>query len=455
MAVPISLQKKVAKHLAGGAVGSETGAAAALLKQSESAAASRTASKMKMLDEFEETAPKPIDELESLITQEEATALEVERLDTVTAPGANPSRYDHQSTTPDEFNTRYENQLNNLEWLRNAIGQRGVPGDVGLVQGSLDRLVKENDQVLTSLSKNKRWMSAVGEWQGSSPYKIGENPRIMHHLDRETDPGLVNPDLDPIQFSQPREIGRHSGSNSAALSRVSPMVPRSGGTGEITNIYDDFNATWERVAEVVNMDPKDMQDMLADALTRKVTNQFASARGLKVDHTVMQDLWDEIEGVAKDFVDFTDVPPQIVRSLVQSVKDLPSPSQFPIVFRGKNALVLADEGNWKARTVIDQLLNNRTFPNDEDALMAISGAGNEAARGKALTEFLESKGYDHIAYVNQVEDRGMVSIINWNPDLERPLWSNEFTRGSPGAKAQAVVPLMMGALFGAGAQQER
>ena len=98
--------------------------------------------------------------------------------------------------------------------------------------------------------------------------------------------------------------------------------------------------------------------------------------------------------------------------------------------------MLRDVGNFKNGTIANQLYD--IFPDDTlliDEAMSVIGQGPKA---KALGQFIEHKGFDHISYLNGVEDRGSLSIINWNPDLQRSIWDPEFVGSSPAAAAKAV-----------------
>jgi hypothetical protein len=135
---------------------------------------------------------------------------------------------------------------------------------------------------------------------------------------------------------------------------------------------------------------------------------------------------------------------------VSGLKTMPTPSTTPFLFRGRNGLLLEDAGGFKAVGVANQL--ERIFNNADDiaAIDMALGAAGETAKQQELIKFIESKGYDHAVYHNSVEDKGSLSIINWNADLMASPWARQFNQG-PADQAQVATQYIMGALGFGGA----
>ena len=115
-----------------------------------------------------------------------------------------------------------------------------------------------------------------------------------------------------------------------------------------------------------------------------------------------------------------------------------------MVFRGKNGLLMKDlNANFRPGNVAEQLED--IFPDDADEILA-AASGTRAEKTKKLQAFIESKGFDHIVYHNAVEDRGSVSIINWNPDLQKSVYDPELAgmgdKAASGAAAQAFIGML-------------
>ena len=134
-----------------------------------------------------------------------------------------------------------------------------------------------------------------------------------------------------------------------------------------------------------------------------------------------------------------------------AMKSLPTPNTTPLLFRGRSGLLLDDNGGFNFIQVFEQL--EEIFPAAREELDSLVLTGSRAEKTKAMTDFIERQGYDHIVYLNRVEDKGSMSIINWNPDLQLSPWDPSLTRGNAGeqAKAASAYVLSILGIGGAGA----
>jgi hypothetical protein len=156
-------------------------------------------------------------------------------------------------------------------------------------------------------------------------------------------------------------------------------------------------------------------------------------------------IWDQVEELVSEFGKAFGAEPGATNQFIQGLRGMPTPNTTPFLFRGKNGLLLEDNGGFKAQGVGSQLQS--IFNNAEDIArvdMAL-GASTEGLRQKELIKFIESKGFDHITYFNSVEDKGSLSIINWNPDLMVSPWARELHRG-PAGQAKAASQYVLGVL---------
>ena len=88
------------------------------------------------------------------------------------------------------------------------------------------------------------------------------------------------------------------------------------------------------------------------------------------------------------------------------------PRKFPVALRANNPLEMRDLGSWGPEKVSLEL-ERLGFPRDEIMKARKTGypvaSSNEQIKG--LRNYIESKGYDSIKYINKVEDPGHTSYI--------------------------------------------
>ena len=406
------------------------------------------------LTEYERVAGKldadaPHAQIRREVEEADQKAAEAARKDAIENPEAQPT-INLQANDPEEFAARLNGQLRDPGYsARSVLATGDEVGDLGHTRASIDaghatpqeemlvrtldditgaqvRHKKMVESILTPLASNKRWKAATDEWMGDSPYS-GD---LQFHVDRFTDPTRKD---SFIQLKEPRELGIHSGSNDAAET----AGLRHGADDAIKNQEEQAQAI-AQVAGTLEEPLVAIERSFAQATNRHFTRLFSKNGDV--------DVWAEIEDIMEDFVEIAGVPVSDIAKFKSGMRQLPTPNTTPFLFRGKNGLLLEDNGGFGTDAVARQL--ESIFNTDESflAIQAALGESHTAARQKALQKFIESKGYDHAIYHNSVEDKGSLSIINWNPDLMASPWDARFHRNnaSQASAATAYLMAMMG-----------
>jgi len=408
------------------------------------------------LDEYETVANKLskemdrqplIDEVRLEIQQAFDAEFEKARTEGITEPTAS-FNLSYQTRTNEEFTNRLSQQLNDPEFAARSILKREETDEVEELRKAIDAGSADDrdinfvnivdkiassqgqhrkmvDTIMAPLTRNPRRKAAMDEWMGDSPY-AGD---LQFHVDRITDPTRSN---SFIQFEEPREFGLHSGTNKAAEKVISPSGIEAKMASEAQQIE-----SIKQIAGTLDIPIRELESKFAQAAGRHLRQKFGKEADLNI--------WDEVDQILKDFVDEIEASPQQLSSFKFELKSLFGPSTTPFLFRGRNGLLLEDTGGFGTGAVADQL--EAIFNTSEDIARideALGQAGT-VAKQRALQKFMENKGYDHIIYHNAVEDKGSMSIINWNPDLMASPWDPVFTRNAAG-QAQAAASYLVGAL---------
>ena len=436
MGVPVSVQKKIAKQLAGAAATTVDEANQAIRATSDTNRL--TELEQRSLSEYQRTQgvrDRATTSLEIDLEEEIAKVAEQERLVGISASSAEPS-VRHQANGPEEFKIRLENQLRDPQYAASSVFTMPPSAELG------ETIVKESqqlhrttvDQALGKLRANDRWTARTNEWFGDSPYKND----LQFHTDRQSDPLRSN---SFIQFEEPKELGLHSGTNKAAEQVISMQ-----GIEDVLKNMDDQQQAIEQIAGELGMTVIAVEKEFGKATRKHFLDHFRT-QGIEADPNI----WDNTGMILDFFAEQISSDNLAVGKLIQQMKDLPTPSTTPFLFRGKNGLLLQDLSAWTPSTVGDQLLDIFTSSVDQDIITVALGRSGRTAKTKALTEFIESKGFDHVIYHNAVEDKGSLSIINWNEDLMASPWSPEFVRGNPEEAAKIASNYVLTALGFGGA----
>ena len=340
--------------------------------------------------------------------------------------------YTFQTSTPEEFKTRLLGQLADPTFGTRAIMDNDFDATLlETVRGSLF-----NDAAFqTHMSENVltgRIKARADAWRGDSPYKS-----VYVHVDRQSDPLRQQGNL--VQFEFPRELGAHSGTNQASVQATIKSPSRS------MQQIDDFDVLLDEMAGHTQ-NPKEFKNRFARTVEQFFIQKFSQGR--IYDNDMWDELLSEMTGVIKELGG----NPKDAGIYIGRAKQLPTANSTPHLFRGRKGLYLKDNGGFGPDEVAAQLAE--IFPDKSREIIAAREAGGTVKANKALQKFIEAQGFDHVVYHNSVEDRGTLSIINWNADLWAPLYGEEILGTSPNSYAKTVTAMIMGSLGlgGAGAE---
>ena len=351
-----------------------------------------------------------------------------------------------QARDPESFRRKYHQQLSDPDFSTRGgqlmhMDSPPLPKEM-IVESQI------NDFVFQGLAGGQALRGRSGiramNWLGDSPYTrsfSSDKPRIFVHIDRHTDPTRPN---DLIQFDDPWEMGVHSGTNEAAILAT---------IGQGHTAQDALQGTMARLKQFdADLDelfgysefPKEDREVFVTALENHFRQRFTRG-GSDVE------TWEEAKEIIEGTLYDIGAPTELVNQYIAKAKNFPNANSTPHLFRGKNGLYLRDLGGFQAENVAKQL--EQIFPdnlNEIKAAMSQSGGKN---RQLALRKFIEDQGYDHIIYHNALEDRGSLSIINWNRDLYMPLYSEEILGNSKNIVEAKVAGALAMLGIGAGAVQ--
>jgi hypothetical protein len=387
------------------------------------------------LDRANQSPPTP-QAVRDEIARREEEAFEQRRIARITDPTEETGiAFTHR--TPEEYKERLT-QLEDPHYSVRSV-QRATTGfeDLGDIDKFAESVEKAairdaafQQQVVGKAMKNPRYKARVDQWADGA----FEN-RVFVHVDRQVDPIRAGTD-DFVQFENPPEMGIHSGSNLAAeratIRNADFEIKRA----------ERINADLDQAAQALEMTPNEMADIVGGSMDTYFRKKFA-----KGDKFIDSTDFEELGELLREALVNLDAPQQLADKLVGDLRQMSTASTTPHYFRGKNGLYLDDKGAFRPSDVAEQLYE--IFPDDFNLIDA-ANSGAMKDRTKKLQEFIESKGYDHIVYHNAVEDKGRLSIINWNPDLMKTIWDDEFTRGDTLVGASNAASYVM-ALLGIGA----
>jgi hypothetical protein len=388
-------------------------------------------------------------QLEAEIQQNSVELAEKTRVDAILDPGAGPQIH-HQTRSPEEFRQRRAEQAADPEYAartvlkmdetdelselrkmidagHSSLRDRAYVETVDAIRGSQKRHKTMVDKMLAGFNKNPRFASRAKAWHRGSPY---END-LVFHTDRISDPTRPK---SFIQYEDPREIGIHGGYNAAAEGVIS--------RGGIEAVIEDATSQAKAIADLaesIDAPVAEIESLFAQAGEAHFRKVFSGGKGASA-----EEIWGEVQMLVEDYVELIGAPTNESSRFLQGLKDLPTPNTSPLMFRGQNGLLLQDQGAFLLGTVAEQV--EEIFPHRATEISAAISNGSTKERTDALVAILEDEGFDHIYYYNSVEDKGSVSIINWNEDLMASPWDAEFTRGNSQEAAKAATAFVMGVL---------
>jgi len=335
-----------------------------------------------------------------------------------------------QTTSPEEYTRRYNEQLSDPDFASRAISQTNSNAAREEVSANMKADIEFQTKVKSKLYKNPRYQQQAELMTKDSAY----GDRVFVNIARQTDTALGGTG-DFVQFSRPYEQGLHSGSNNAAVEatvrsvklhrknlklvdeEISSLALGTGvGNKEATRYFQNFLEEYFTV-QFAEDGGRSAANTLVKYPAARELNEWLAERGLPTEGT----------------------------QILSRFASINTASSTPHYFLGKNAFLFHDiNGNFRPPEVRDQLIE--AFPAQADK-NAIAHAMNADQRGEnvglALGEFLESKGYDHGAYINAAEDHGTLSIVNWNKDLMLSLYDPRLTGGNATKMGAAAAAFYM------------
>lgn len=392
--------------------------------------------------ETDDVVDLDMDMLDNAIQQEALRSFEQERISGISSKQPKSIDLRHQAQSVDEFKQRVSQQLYTPEYGAMSVNhglemrmQKGMwePEDVARHMAE-DQFWQES--IRGKLYRDPRYEARAKEITKDSAY----GDRIFFHQEAWTAPDGKLP-----QFGDnPNEIGLHSGTNQAAWEAAHPGKPTP---EQYREKYKDFDEDIEMLEGALGMPKGELEAEVYDALKQYFEVNFSKG-GTDVQAAKA---FDEVGKMMADKLKEAGQDPAAGGMLLARLRSLRTSSAVPHYFNGKNGLVLRDDGGFNNEQVIQQLMD--IFPDDRKALESIEAA-SRSAKPRQIQHFIESKGYDHVAYINTAEDVGTVSIINWNEDLMIPIWDARVAGDGVGKRSTAAAQYLLGMIgFGSAALQ--
>jgi hypothetical protein len=351
------------------------------------------------------------------------------REDRIYNPKTEVVDYSAQAQSPEEFKRRLVDQLEDPSYASRASTPDQLPD---LHDEIAVRLVKDQafqEDIIGRFKKQPRFEARMNALTQESAY----GNRVFVNIARQSDPTRSGTSM--IQFEHPHEFGLHSGTNVAAQQATirDPDIA-SQSLQAIDEMIGD-------VAMGAGMSEKQARALLFDAVEDFFNVQFTEGRSMAA-HVA----WSDVSDTLRARFEANGFPGAEANQIIARLKQMPTASSTPHFFLGKNGLLLNDlNGNFRPDEVGRQLQDIFNDVDDYDEIQAAM-SGPRAEATKKMQAFLESKGYDHIVYHNAAEDRGTLSIINWNEDLFLPLLDERLVGDAPRQAAQTAASYVLGSL---------
>lgn len=356
-----------------------------------------------------------------------------------------------------------------------------------MIEAPLDEITNHFNVVMTRMrdSDPVRYQAML-DFVGDSPYRQGniwpgslggDHPMLIFHSSRALNMEKMGyPGVELPQFLTPREVAVHGGNLIASSDIIGSSVVTStrNPTGLAGKPRDTSLPQRQRNIETrltMRMKPYMLADWQYHA--RRVheetldimLDQYGTGR------LAFPDPGQQIlERMDPDLARLTverpsDLEPEVLQRLIAKYLDNPREATvesdlqvivshisehansawhqahkvtYPLVFRGRRPFRLPDtSGNTPDRWA-QEALSYPPFAQNEDWMNRLSaiaqgyygGTNEEALRAakRATEDFqkvLEEAGFDHIIYVNRVEDAGNPSIVFWDQSLAKPLYGSK------------------------------
>lgn len=463
MAVPISMQKKIAKHIAGGAVGAEKASAAAL-RAGERSAAANVAGKMESLSmtDAEKALAEPIPVHESVSELQSIEDMIAEANITAMPDFLGPAG---------PFKVQPKNAEEAAQLFQDAstpeFATQVVMGPLDAKQMALSR--KESIRVANVTNHrrmiNPRSEAVINEFMEGSPYKIGnfhpnskspDQPWPFYRVDAETDPAFFpGSKAQPVQFFNPREQSLHLGTTTST--RVKEFGPGRGAIDKSiakrSALDTVLNALMDKIPAT---EQATFRESLSEAIEGRVRTKFAVGRKIGPDISdiaaARDDALEEMELIIKELAPDNPELASNLADIADRAVELNTPSSQAYYFNAKNPLYLPDNAmGWTSKGIIKKIEALGLFPEpgDRALLKSIMHSGEgEPKNAEMLRDFLESRGFDHIGYSNSIEDTGSYSVIAFRPEQILNQWDKSLLGASAGVASMAIASQLTDEILG-------
>lgn len=363
-----------------------------------------------------------------------AARAEEHRLNTLSDPAVDPD-LNVQARTEDEYATRVS-QFRDEKYASRVVDQGDGslnmpnPFDQEIThQGRYDRWKADQDHVYRVVSQNPEMMN----WAGKGAYKrrafFGDDvadpdgPMVFYRMDTKTDP---RGDLTPIQFDvEANEFGLHIGSRQAGMDIISPEV-RQANADKMKALRTTFEGLGQR-----ELFEATFKELRTNSFLRYGEQPFDIPSKRLLDE-VVDEFFEtlDMEMSTRNIEGLQDLPsPEIMKKRLRSVMlSAFDETQHPVMTNVKKGLHIRDRGFNSARNIANDLQGRGIFSDDE--LQAVISSGDNAVSNKELRRLLKEEGYDHLIYINEGEDRGVISIVLFDEANYQNLYKPTVTRYS-------------------------
>ena len=428
------------------------------------------------LDEYQQAAGRldsdtPVEQVAQEVLKARETAAEAHRIKVIASDSVTAD-FNAQARTPEEFRGRVTSLARpetSIDAMEKGNFAANIKNPLDSQKNTSERYVRwlDDQEHIRSVVTNNR---EVMDWAGQGAYTRGavygddvehaNEPIVWFRMDIKQDPRAG---LTPIQFdANANEFGMHIGSRSAGQDIISPEVRATNDkrVKQVRAMFDDLS-----VDLADQLEGLDVGELFDQALSEVRTNAFLrygesafDEPSLELINEIIDDFFGELKfaGEAAGIQGFKDLPAEAalktrLRSLMRTSMD---PLQHPVMTDVKQGLLVQDLGPGNtAGGIAENLIGRGIF--DDDELQAISGMATNAERNIALRDLVRSGGYDHLVYVNEAEDAGVMSIVLFDEKNYENLYKP--TRGRKGqpsghqAKVQALLAPLALAIGGGNA----
>lgn len=344
-------------------------------------------------------------------------------------PDADFKSYDIQARTPEEFKQRLP-QYRQEKYIEQVKNQRDPNANV--------QFPPEKDMPVAD--KYKRWENHTNElgdlvdsnpelrrWAVAGAYtrkdffgpdvSDPDGPLTFFRMDIKKDPRTG--EVIPIQFDlNAYEFGMHIGSKAAGQQLIT-VKGQKAMQRRFNNTKKALDDLWDHKAlQEAGVDPV---ELFEEAYAEVRMNMFirfgetaSETPNVKYFDTMVEDFFEELKVAASryDLPELSNAP--TATALKKRISSLMTGNydrvQHPVLTNVKKGLHVRDLGPGNsAEGIANELLTRGIFPDEQ--LELIVKSEDIAFQNEQLRKLLKDEGYDHVVYINDAEDDGVISIV--------------------------------------------